>query len=60
MRSNTYSKSYDQASLNHVWINDLHLLCLLLQDDHEITIEELEMRYNTSVTKVKNKTKHKT
>lgn len=26
--------------------------CLPLQDDHEITIEELEMRYNTSVSKV--------
>ena len=30
----------------------LNQWCLLLQDDHEIPLEELEMRYTTSITKV--------
>lgn len=38
-------------SVQFFWITDV--LCLPLQDDHEITIEELEMRYNTSVSKVR-------
>lgn len=55
---NSYS-SYCPPLTNQLWINQFGLLwinvvmCLLLQDDHEITIEELEMRYTTNVTKVR-------
>ena len=34
------------------WSHNNGYLCRPLQDDHEITIEELEMRYDTSIKKV--------
>lgn len=49
-----------------LWIHDVLFcmdvslfICSSMQDDHEITIDELELKYTTSVSKVTYKKNHK-